>query len=149
MRLGIQSHPGLAGVLRAVKWQIERSKSFAYDYLPAHKLDPQSLYYFLKNRTSFIDDPQGVELIQSMPSLFLQNAHGVPGAGDCDCLTVTMGASILVSGYQGQIVIAGNKKNYPSHIYPVCIDRGASYIMDLTESFNRERPYKYYQNFEL
>jgi hypothetical protein len=89
-------------------------------------------------------DPQGTELLQSMPSMFSsKNKHGIYGAGDCDCIVIAALACLEVKNFKKKgIVLAGRSRTTPVHIY--------NYVngvpMDLTnEHFNKERKYAFRQ----
>lgn len=100
----------------------------------------EDLFIWLKKRVTYKKDPPGVELVQSMPSLFLDNYHGIPGAGDCDCFVATTISCAVALNFQFDIILMGNGKN-PTHI--AC--RVENYIFDLTTGFNELRQYNNYQ----
>lgn len=125
--------------------KVKESLPFASAYLPANITSLEELFSILKRNTSYKDDPPGIELLQSMPALFNNNYHGRPGAGDCDCLSITMAACCEVCGFHWSFVLAGNGKN-ATHVFVEASDYyGKYYICDLTEPFNVLRPYKKYQ----
>jgi len=74
----------------------------------------------------------------------LDNWHGMPGAGDCDCFTIAATSCFIVNSIPCEIVLAGNVKDEPTHIYNYCKYGNNWIAFDLTEpNFGQERPYKY------
>lgn len=130
-------------------WLVEQAKA-GIDYckrqFPAFS-SPIEMFYYLKPRVTFHKDPPGTELIQSPGTMFENNYHGVPGAGDCDCFVTLLLACAWANGWPGsKIVLTGNRKRSPSHIYVIQEWNGEQIILDLTEpSPNSERQYKYKQ----
>lgn len=122
--------------------RIDASLNFAEIWVPGDCRTPHDLFYLLKSATTFKHDKPGVEQIQSMQTLFTNNIHGLPGAGDCDCLTVAACASLHVIGYNCGLVLQGNGK-YATHVLAYYVGpNGKTYPFDLTENFNELRPYK-------
>jgi hypothetical protein len=103
-----------------------------------------------KNNLTYVNDAYKIEQIQSVGTLFENNIHDIPGAGDCDCFTVYTIAMLLASNYPTKnifIVLQGNKKDAPSHILTAYIDEktGEKYYLDFTQPmFNTVRTYKFY-----
>jgi len=129
--------------------RIDASLNFAQIWVPGDCRTPHDLFYLLKSSTSFQHDKPGVEQIQSMQTLFTENIHGIPGAGDCDCLTVAACASLHVIGYQCGIVLQGNGK-YATHVLAYYRDwNNIIYPFDLTENFQDLRPYKKSQYIKI
>jgi hypothetical protein len=78
-------------------------------------MDVEQIFNHLKSRTTYKEDPEGIELLQSMWSLFDDNYWGKAGTGDCDCFTITSCAVLLVNGYKTGYSLYGNGKQ-PTHI---------------------------------
>lgn len=116
---------------------------YAAAVLPPN-LTPRQLFTWLKKRVTYKADPPNIELIQSMQSLFTDNYHGIPGAGDCDCFVAATIACAVALNYEFQVILMGNGKN-PTHI--ACTVDG--YIFDLTVNFNELRNYKRYQTLDF
>lgn len=108
---------------------------------------PDELFRYLKSMTRFKYDPDDMELLQTAETLFENNWHGQPGLGDCDCFTILAVACLWVNNFTPYIILAGNGKRQPSHIYAGVL--GANNRVDsfdLTEPFfGSRREYKYYQ----
>jgi hypothetical protein len=125
--------------LRKLKIQVVDSLAYARENIPLCK-DPETLFYYLKQRVHFKNDPRGVELLQTMQTLFKNG-----GRGDCDCFVITCLAACIVqgNGWQDLIVtIAGRSKVAPVHIWSGINWKGQYYAMDLTErKFDSERNY--------
>lgn len=106
---------------------------------------PAEVFDFLKSEVVYKHDPPGVELLQSMPTLFSEdNVHGIYGAGDCDCFTTASLASLCVKGYNSGlgIYLVGRSKDAPVHIYAAI----HSIPFDLTNNkLGQERHYPYKQ----
>jgi hypothetical protein len=94
-------------------------------------------------------DAEKIEQIQSVGTLFENNIHGRPGAGDCDCFTVFGIAMLDASGHNlkdTKIILQGNQSGAPSHIFFAHKDK----IFDFTEpTFNTCRQYKFYQILDI
>lgn len=105
------------------------------------------LFYYLKSITTFKDDPPNTELIQTAKTLIENNWHGVSGFGDCDCLSVAALASLYwVTDKQKYVILTGNYRKSPSHVY-VGIKEGSEILpFDLTrDDIGDTRSYKYSQ----
>lgn len=117
--------------------------------IPTNISTAEQLFYYLSSITTYRDDPPNTELLQSPQSLFENNYWGSPGVGDCDCFTILFISSLLALGYPRdsiQIVLAGNSKTVPKHIY--CKLDGVPY--DLTNSYSGyERDYSYLQHIPI
>jgi transglutaminase-like putative cysteine protease len=98
----------------------------------------------LKASTTYKLDPKGIELLQSMPTLFEDNYWGLPGAGDCDCFSIAYAACMNVINIPCKFVLAGREPGQFVHVYCIIFYRGAWYPVDLTNAeFGTERNYKY------
>lgn len=133
-------------VMRGIRAQIIDSVQFCYDYIPTMG-DPAELFNYLKKYITFKHDPPNTELLQSAQTLFLNNKHGIAGAGDCDCFVILACAAFIAQGWGDfDIILAGRSYKNPVHIYCRIKFKNQSYIFDLTEpKFNQERSYKYRQ----
>lgn len=129
--------------MQGIKKQIKDSIPFAKTFVPNFG-NPKDIFYFLKRNTTYKNDPPGIELLQSMQTLFENNYYGKPGYGDCDCFTISYTATCLAQGIPVCIVLAGRKKNQFVHIYNQVKYMGAWVPADLTENiFDHERHYPY------
>jgi hypothetical protein len=117
--------------------------------IPSYVRSPEQLFLYLSTVTTYRDDPPNTELLQSPKSIFENNYWGMSGTGDCDCFTILLISSLLAMGYSAsriEIVLAGNTRNTPKHIY-LKLDGKA---MDLTNAYyNYERDYPYLQHIPL
>lgn len=139
-----KDYVSLAHTLIMLREQARRSVPFAKRFLPSGHMTPAELFDFLKSETIYMNDPDGIELLQSMPTLFSQNNfHGIWGAGDCDCFTLTSLACFKAKGMNNcKIVLVGRDAAAPVHIYTMV--NGIPF--DLTNStIGVERKYKYKQ----
>lgn len=130
-------------------WIIEQTRAslpYALDRWTGYN-SPEQIYNEFKAVTTYKNDPHGVELIQSLPTLLENNYHGIPGAGDCDCFTVGLLSILIANGFNDTyIVLVGNKRKAPQHIYLYTRVNDRIYILDNTQPmFNTERPYTYRQ----
>lgn len=133
--------------MKYIKLQIIDSVPFACMTVPQFR-KPSELFYWLKNRTRYKNDPEGTELLQSMQTMFRNNWHGESGLGDCDCFTITAIASMIANQWHGlSIILVGREKSHPVHIYASIKWNGKTEIFDLTNPrYNFERKsYKYKQ----
>lgn len=143
-------YKGIADTMQHLKIQIIDSIDFALIEVPEME-DPEELFYWLKERTSYKNDFKGVELLQSMQTLFNKNCHGIPGAGDCDCFTITAVAAMIAQDWNNiYIDLVGRDKLQPVHIYASIDWRGKRQVFDLTNrEFNYERSYPYHQQIKV
>lgn len=134
-------------------WLVEQAKEgIEYCDLNFPKFNnPVEMYYYLKARTRFENDPTGTELIQSPGTLFENNMHGQSGLGDCDCFSTLLLSCLWANGwFENYIMLYGNKKICPSHIAIETVVNGETVFLDLTQSKpNSERFYKYYQKIPV
>jgi len=120
---------------------------------------PEELFKWLRLNTSYKNDPEGYELIQSMNTLLTTYEHRSghvygPGQGDCDCFTVTTLACLYVQGEAWQkdfgFYLLGRSKKAPVHIYSYVNWKGEELVMDLTRPYiNDARHYPRYQKIPL
>ena len=112
-------------VIRLIRAKIKESIPFARKTVPNYIHTAPDLFDWLKKKLVYIPDPKGIELLQSMQSLFLDNYHGIKGGGDCDCFVVTGAACLEAMGIDYKIVLSGNGKS-PTHVFlmvgPDCFD---------------------------
>ncbi len=135
----------LEQTLKALQNQARESIPYSYELTDGIR-NPEDLFYYLKTLVTYKSDPPGIELIHSVPSLFEDNFHKVPGAGDCDCFTVLSLACLHCLTVQPYVVLAGNQKEHPTHIYTSGLWKKKYFTFDLTQNwFNQERQYKFRQ----
>lgn len=135
-------YTGLNDSLKHLRIQIIDSLPYTVKNLPKFST-PEQVFNFCKSKFNYKNDPQGIELFQSVPTL-LENG----GFGDCDCATIFCICMLLNSGFTNcGIVLVGRNKLNPSHIYAYCIDKDEKQILDLTnKKFNFERYYPFKQS---
>jgi len=143
-------YKGINDTMKHIKIQIIDSIDFALLECPPMDT-PEELFYWLKNRVTYKNDFKGVELLQTMETLFNNNCHNIPGAGDCDCFTITAVACMISQGWDNIFIdLVGRDKSQPVHIYCHIIWKGQRQILDLTNrKFNYERPYPYHQAIKI
>jgi len=139
----------LDDVLTQILRQAKKDVSWMQVQVASNCHSAQYPFYYLKSVTSYQDDPENVELIQSPKSLFLKNWYGVPGRGDCDCFTCLSICALIAIGYkqkQINILLVGRKPKAAVHIY-VEVD-GEPF--DLTNTFFAEmRKYNFFQKISI
>lgn len=135
--------------LQALREQVIESYPYTLDRFRAN--NPEELFWLLKSNVTYQLDPPGVELLQTAETLFEDNWHGTPGAGDCDCFTILCLAACMTNNfYPNKIVLAGRTKKAPSHIYSRTFHDGKWYTMDLTQPvINSERYYPFVQELNV
>lgn len=149
--IGVTKYKSLEHTLLGVKQQIKDSLPYARRNCSGFS-SPESLFEWLKSNVTYKRDTTGRELVQTLPTLFERNVHGIPGAGDCDCFTVAGLSCLLANGFRDlYVVIAGRTANAPSHIYGAVKYRGKIFPFDLTNTyFGMERKtYGYKQTLPL
>ena len=123
--------------------QIENSLDYAETFVPRNTT-PKELFWILRQNTTYHNDPKGVELLQSMPSMFEDNYWGIPGAGDGDCFTISAIACCKVANIPCRIVIVGNSPVAPSHVYAEVLDDGKWTPFDLVNPYyGQTKSYKH------
>jgi len=137
-------------VLEHIKIQISEGVDYALETLPTFQT-PEHLFYYLKDRVTYMNDPETIELIMTMQTMLTGTRTGVPGGGDCDDFTITSVASLISQGWEDiEIILAGRNAKNPVHIYCRVLFQGEWFVFDLTnEQFNEERKYNFYQELEF
>lgn len=137
----------LTQVMKFVKIQILESIPFACEVCPDFPNDsPEKLFNWLKSWVRYKNDPAGVELLQTMQTMYRKG-----GWGDCDCFTITTVACMVACGYKKiDVILVGRKPTNAVHIYTQCVVNGVRYTFDLTNrNFNTERSYPYKQTLKF
>lgn len=139
-------YPGLQESLSHFKIQVLDSINYCREFLPDFVNAPDEIFNFCKNRVIYKKDGKN-EVFQTAKTIFENNYHGIPGACDCDCMSILLLACLISKGYRNiGIVLVGRNPHNAVHIYVYCIDKGNKYYLDLTnENFNFERFYPYRQ----
>jgi hypothetical protein len=134
-------------VIEALRLQAcESVQQFADDVNTAEINSAADLWNNLKPRLTYKKDPATVELFQTYNTLFYDNWHGIPGAGDCDCFVISTLAGARAAGLNCNIVLAGREKTHPVHIWAE-VD-GVPF--DLTNpNIGTTRKYPYIQRLNL
>jgi len=132
--------------LKGIHRQVCDSLDYCANNMPIYS-DPVSMFYGLKPLIKYHNDPPGVELLQSVPTLFENNYWNESGAGDCDCFSILVLSMVLVHNFGPQrIVLCGRSKLAPVHIFTQVYYNGRWITLDLTRPLvNSHRPYKFYQ----
>jgi hypothetical protein len=88
-----------------------------------------ALFDFVKRNIRYTRDIFRVELLHSARRMLELKA------GDCDDMTILLGAMLMSTGHPVRLVLAGFKRNLPhvySHIYPQVNVRGRWLALDAT-----------------
>lgn len=135
--------------MQSLKNQSLEGVNFMKKQIPASIETPKDLFYYLKNRVTYKHDPKGIELIHTPQTLFNDNYHGKPGAGDCDDFTMLSIAALKAMATPEakiKVVLTGRSKNVPKHIY-LSVNNTP---FDLTnDEFGEERNYPFKQEIPL
>ena len=94
----LQPYKSLIHTLKSLKNQSIEGVGYMKKQIPSYLSEPRDLFYYLKDKVTYQHDPKGIELIHSPQSLFEDNYHGKPGAGDCDCFTALSIAALKAMG---------------------------------------------------
>lgn len=144
-----RKYKSLPDTLQHIRLQVLQSLKFADETVPAFQ-HPAELYRWLKDRTTYKNDPKGVELLQTMQTLINGDYWGIPGAGDCDCFTITTLACCEVLGWKSWYKLAGRSLDAPVHIWAGVDFKGQEIPLDLTEKqVGKERVYKFVQKINF
>lgn len=143
----LKEYESLEDVLQHIKVQVNDSIEFAGEFCPTFS-DPESLFYWLHDRVKYVSDPTTIELIMTMKTMMSGDRTGIRGGGDCDDFTITGLACLISQGFDiNNIVLVGNNRRTPVHIFCETFHEGDWYSFDLTNAeYNFERPYKYRQS---
>lgn len=150
MAILITPYTDINATMRGIRTQIIDSLDYCVNSMPKFK-DPEQMFKTLKNLVTYKNDPHGVELLQTVPTLFEDNFWGIPGAGDCDCFTILVISCCIANGWNdNSIILCGRSKISPVHIYSKVYYKNKCYCMDLTNSYiNIERKYKFKQELKV
>jgi len=145
----VQPYKSLIHTLRSLKEQSLEGVGYIKKKLPSYLSEPSDLFYYLKDQVTYKHDPKGIELIHSPQSLFEDNYHGKPGAGDCDCFTALSIAALKAMGIPEakiKVCLTGRSKTVPRHIYLSVNNTPFDLTNDL---YGEERTYPYKQEIPL
>ena len=136
--------------LKGIHTQVIDSLEYCANNMPVYP-DPVSMFYGLKQLIKYHNDPPGVELLQSVPTLFENNYWGKSGAGDCDCFSILVLSMACVHNFGPQrVVLCGRSKMAPVHIFTQLKVNGTWKTLDLTRPlYNTHKPYKFYQHLPV
>jgi hypothetical protein len=150
MAVLLTPYTDINATMKGIRRQVIDSLDYCSNEMPTFS-NPQEMFNTLKNMVTYHNDPQGIELLQSVPTLFEANYWGIRGAGDCDCFSILVLSMCAVHGWKNQqIVLAGRSKKAPVHIWTRVKFQNKWYDMDLTQPFfNSTRPYKFYQYLDV
>lgn len=146
----LTSYTDINATMRGIRTQVIDSLDFCVNEMPTFR-DPEEMFKALKNIVVYKNDPDGTELLQTVPTLLTNNYWGINGAGDCDCFSILVLSMCCVHNWNDQqIVLAGRSKLAPVHIWTRVKWGKRWYEMDLTQPyFNTKRKYKYYQYIDV
>lgn len=142
----------LSDTISKMYLQAQRSVAYAKRWIPSNIETPSELFWILKHNTTYKHDPANIELLQKMPSLFEDNYWGYDksGYGDCDCFSITALACCAVLDIPCRLVIVGNSKDAPTHVYCEVLDKGKWIPFDLVApSYGVTRNYRYNQSLPI
>ena len=145
----LQPYKSLIHTLKSLKNQSIEGVGYMKKQIPSYLSEPRDLFYYLKDKITYQHDPKGIELIHSPQSLFEDNYHGKPGAGDCDCFTALSIAALKAMGVPEakiKVCLTGRSKTVPRHIYLSVNNTPFDLTNDL---YGEERPYPYKQEIPL
>jgi len=135
--------------LKALRQQIIDSLNYCHSK-NFYFRSPREMYYFFLPQIQYKNDPAGIELLQTAQTLFENNYHNIPGAGDCDCFTCLVCAVAALNNWKQRIVLCGNTKKGAVHIFSQIYFDGNWQTCDLTARlFNTHKKYKYYQFLDI
>lgn len=150
MAVLITPYTDINATMKGIRTQVLDSLDYCANEMPQFS-NPHEMFNTLKNMVVYHNDPQGTELLQSVPTLFENNYWGIRGAGDCDCFSILVLSMCAVHQWpKQQIVLAGRSKKAPVHIWTRVNFEGNWYEMDLTQPyFNTIRKYKFVQHLDV
>jgi hypothetical protein len=142
-------HPGLKEVLNMMMLQANTSKSYI-KLRNWENLTISQIWDLGKRNLIYKNDKNGVEQLQSVGTLFENNIHNIPGAGDCDCFVIFTLALILCSNKIDNsktfIYLQGNTRAEPSHVLVKCENT----FIDFTQpQINSIRKYNFFDEIAI
>lgn len=146
MAVLVTPYTDINATMKGIRVQVIDSIAWTMDNMPKFS-NPEQMFNQLKSMVTYRNDPPGVELLQSVETLFKNNYWGIPGAGDCDCFSILVLTACICNGWNDQrIILAGRSKLAPVHIWTEVKYNGKWYSMDLTQPYvNSTREYKFTQ----
>lgn len=150
MAVLISPYTDINATMRGIRRQVLDSLDYCQNEMPRFDT-PKQMFDNLKLMVTYKNDPDGIELLQCVPTLFDQNYWGVSGAGDCDCFSILVLSMCAVHGWnKQQIVLAGRSKLAPVHIWTRVYFNKKWYDMDLTQPYcDSTRKYKFVQHLDV
>lgn len=141
----VKDYHSLSDTLLALKRQVADSMSYAKKNIPSFST-PEELYYWMRGKVQYTSDPDGVELLQSLPTLVSGSRMGAPWAGDCDCFTIASLSALLANGFSPvYVILVGRRPDNAVHIY-AGVEDGGIVPFDLTnDEYGYERTNYTYQ----
>lgn len=102
-----------------------------------------SVFYYLANNVSYLEDPDGYQYIKS-PARLLHD-----GVGDCKSMTMFVCCCLHALGIPHVIRFVNfDGGSQYTHVYPVAIVGGREVIMDVCELDEKKQPiYNYARSF--
>ncbi len=76
----ITPYTDINATMKGIRIQVIDSLDFCVNEMPTFQ-DPAQMFRALKNMVVYKNDPPGIELLQSVPTLFNYNYWNIPGAG--------------------------------------------------------------------
>lgn len=145
-----ENYTNIDRVLEGIIYQVNDSITYCDEYFSGYD-NPEQLFKQLRLLTTYKNDPKGIELLQSVPTLFENNYWNHSGYGDCDCFVIlTLAASYCNNWNENYIYLVGRTKKAPVHIYSATKYNGKIYTLDLTNPYiNIERDYPLQQIIKL
>lgn len=134
----LKEYDSLEDTLLLLKQQVADSLHYARKIIPEFD-DAEDLFYWMKERVVYVEDPKGIELLQSFKTFVKGSRTGVPWSGDCDCFTIAALSGLIVNDLVPcQVILVGRNSESPVHIYAGVGDDAVPF--DLTnEEFGYER----------
>jgi hypothetical protein len=150
MAVLITPYTDINATMRGIRRQVIDSLNYCQNEMPRFD-SPEQMFTNLKLMVTYKNDPAGIELLQSVPTLFENNYWGKSGNGDCDCFSILVLSMCAVHGWKDQqIILAGRSKLAPVHIWSRVKFKNKWYDMDLTQPyFNTTRKYKFVQHLDV
>lgn len=148
-----KKYTNLNETLSAMRLQIFEGLNFAENWSPSFD-NPNQLFFWFKPQLHYKNDPPGIELLQTLPTLIKNNYYGIPGTGDCDCFCIGALTLAFVQNWPAStkyfIVLAGRNTKNAVHIWVEIELNKINYIIDLTNPLpGQKRKYPITQRIEI
>jgi len=145
----LKEYQDLDDTLLLLKQQVADSLPYAEKIIPEFD-HPEDLFDWMKSQVTYIADPKGIELLQSVKTFVKGTRTGTPYGGDCDCFTIFALAGLIVNDFLPcSVILVGREADVPVHIYAGVGDDAVPFDLTNDEYGYEREEYSYKQVLEF